>query len=286
MGWFMFLFCIAGWALPKGSEVFCFGEPLYQEQINGREVAVFDNLWFGRLITVDGVIAKTQKDEAMYHEMLAHPAMVACGKAASVLILGGGDGALLREVIRHKEVQRIVLVEPSVRWKEIALQYFPDWGGVAWQDTRLQQVVQGIEDYLAATQDQFDCILCDLPLQKTPFSSAFYTACQQHLTKTGLLVHKSSSPFLDPGSLRVCLQDREKVFGHATFYGALLPSDVGGMTMFAWSGNEKHKLTAEMLKKRMGWISGKMQYYTPALQKAAFQLPRYVLNDILGVEKR
>lgn len=281
--WLFFILAFPLCVHPISLQLFQTAEIVYQEKVEGEEIAIFENPIFGRVLSLNGMIVKTQKDEAMFHEMLVHPALIAHGKALSVLILGGADGGVLREVERHGQVEKIVLVEPRIRFIEIAKQHFPDLAGKAFEDLRLQIITQEISLYLRKAQEIFDVIICDFPqpclLGQSCFSRAFYAECKKHLSPNGILVHQTYSPFFEKGSLKRCLKTRREHFDHATFYAASIPSILGGPVVFAWSSPQKHRMTGAMLKKRISMISGKMQYYTPALQKSAFQLPRYISID-------
>jgi spermidine synthase len=255
----------------------------FQEIVKEEGISILEKPNFGRVLYSQNILMKTQKDEAMFHEMLVHPALIAHGKALSVLILGGADGGSLREVVRHREVEKIVLVEPKIRWIEIAKQYLPGFSNQAFEDRRVHLVHQDLSSYLQESEDVFDVIICDFShpnlLDVGTFSKTFYVHCKKHLSSNGILVHQTRSPFIEKGGLKRCLKTRKEVFSHATFYVASIPSIEGGFAVFAWSSPQKHRMTGTMLKKRLSLISGKMQYYTPFLQKGAFQLPRYLLED-------
>lgn len=272
MYWILFLAWVASvFAAPVFRELVSFGDPLLKERIGDCEIAILQNDSLGRVLMVDGVIAKMEKNFSAYHEMLVHPALMACDKVESILILGGSDGSVLHEVLRYTGVKSVVVVDDQPRLGQIIQNFFSPSSFKDFEDSRVQKVEQKIEDFFKESSLVFDCILCDLPLTKLPFPSSFYELCKQHLSVGGVFVYKSGSPFFEEDRVRLCLQEREKIFPYATFYGVSFPFDPGGQVLFAWSGHVRHRTTLKGLKTKMKEVSGKFDYYTPSLQKRVFQ---------------
>ena len=136
-------------------------EVLYDSETEHQRLRVFTNPQFGRVLTLDGVVQTTEADEFIYHEMLTHVPILAHGAATRVLIIGGGDGGMAREVLRHKAVEHVTMVEIDAGVVEFAKQYLPSLSAGAFDDARLNLVIADGAEFVAESQDRFDVIIID-----------------------------------------------------------------------------------------------------------------------------
>lgn len=261
---------------------FAVTKTLCSEKSPPANLSIFENPTFGKVLAIDGVIQTTEKDEAIYHEMLVHTPLLSHGKVKSVLIIGGGDGGTLREVLRHSSVKKAILVEIDARVIDLCKQYLPSLSQGAFEDPRATLVVSNAFDYLKQTKETFDVILCDSTdptgAATSLFSREFYKLCKDHLSSDGIFVSQNGIPFLQPREIHKAHMTQKELFRFATLYTASVPSYTGGLMTFSWASNKKHMVSEKQLSTRMQQLPGKMVYYTPAVHRAAFSLPQYILD--------
>ncbi len=266
---------------PDWRQTFEITKMIHQEKTDIWDVAIFENPIFGRVLAIDGTIQTTERDEFVYHEMLVHPALIAHGKASSVLIVGGGDGGALREVLRHKDVEKVVLVEIDRGIIDLTKLYMPTLSNGAFEDPRVEVVIQDAAVYLKETDKMFDVIFSDSCDPMGPcsvlFTKEFYGDCKNHLNVGGIFVNQNGAPFLQKEEYASSVENRKAHFQNVTFYVAPIPTYVGGFMAFGWASDALYKPNLATVKKRLQKVSGKMKYYTPALQKGAFALPAFML---------
>jgi len=127
-----------------------------------QEYLFFESKMHGVCISLDGDIQSCQSDEHIYHEALVHPAMLAHPNPKRVLIMGGGEGATAREVLRHKRVQKVVMVDIDKEFVELCKEHIPSWGKDAFEDGRLEVLYMDINEYLKGCDEKFDVVIGDL----------------------------------------------------------------------------------------------------------------------------
>jgi len=132
------------------------GKTPYQEYL------FFESKMHGVCISLDGDIQSCESDEHMYHEALVHPAMLAHPNPKRVLIMGGGEGATAREVLAHKSVEKVVMVDIDEMFVALCKEHIPSWGAEAFADERLELLYMDINEYLANSQEKFDVVIGDL----------------------------------------------------------------------------------------------------------------------------
>ena len=173
---------------------------LYEEKTGHQHLLIFRNAHFGRVMVLDGVVQTTEKDEFIYHEMLAHVPILAHGRVSRVLIVGGGDGGMLREVIKHRGIQTVVQVELDRKVVDLCREHLPGHSQGAFEDSRLQLVFGNGLHYVQTTAEQFDVIIVDSTDPIGPgevlFSRDFYSACKRCLLPGGILVTQNGVAFM------------------------------------------------------------------------------------------
>ena len=261
-------------------------EPIYQGHTGQQEVQVFRNRRFGRVLTLDGVVQTTEADEFVYHEMLAHVPILAHGAVRRVLVIGVGDGGILREIVRHAGIEEIVAVEIDPQVVALCRDLLPLHSAGALDDPRLTLIYADGLEYLAQSRETFDLILCDSTDPGGPaaslFSDAFYRNCQQRLGTGGILATQNGVPFLQPEELGGTARRLADNFADWGFFHAAVPTYIGGSMAFGWASNsEKVRRTdLDTLRQRFAKSALVTRYYTPEVHQAAFALPRYMLDLI------
>ncbi len=250
--------------------------PIHSERTPYQELAVWDHPWLGRVLTLDGVVQTTQADEFVYHEMLAHVPLLGAavrrrGDGVSVLIVGGGDGGTLREVLRHPWVRRVVMVEIDRRVVEVCREHLGIHGDYG--DPRVELVIADGTAFVAdaASRGAFDAILVDSTDPGGPseplFGRAFTEDVRACLRRGGVLARQMGVPFYQP-FLREAVALLDDVFGRCEIYRAAVPTYIGGEMAFLVA-TEDGATVAEPLAGHTGW------YYDPAIHRAAFAVPVY-----------
>ncbi len=259
---------------------------LYRDKTEYQDLIIFQSPDFGRVLALDGIVQLTEADEHIYHEMLAHVPVLAHGGAEDVLIIGGGDGGVLREVVKHP-VKRATLVEIDGSVVDLCRQYMPSVSDGAYDDPRAEVIIADGVRFVAETDRRFDVIVVDstdpVGPGKVLFTQDFYRACQRCLKPGGILVTQNGVPFTQPDELRQTHTDRRAIFADAWFFLAAVPTYVGGFMALGWASDEAaHRTrTADVIRSRFAAAGVRTRYYTPDLHAASFALPQYVL-DLMG----
>jgi len=228
----------------------------------------------GKLLALDGRIMLTERDEAFYHEMLVHPALFGHRDPRRVLIIGGGDGGTLREVLRHREVEEAVLVEIDEEVVQGCEQFLESVHRGSFHDPRTKLVFKPGQDFVKEAYFEYDVIIVDssdpvgpnLPL----FREAFFRDCKKALRQGGMFVCQSGSPFYYPEELEEVYGELGKVFGRIGVYLGFVPTYPSGLWSFCIAGDGE--LPLEPLREP----NFPTRYYTPDVHRAAFVLPRFV----------
>jgi spermidine synthase len=261
-------------------------ELLYETRTDHQHLIIFKNRFFGRVLALDGVIQTTEADEFIYHEMMAHVPILAHGGVRRVLIIGGGDGAMLREVLRHRSIERAVQVEIDTSVIDLCRRYLPNHSHGAFDDPRTQLVFDDGLHFLQHADERFDVILTDSTdpegPAKTLFGERFYAACKYCLASGGVLVTQNGVPFLQLDEVRSTARHLDALFRDWHFFSAAVPSYVGGIMTFGWASDEPRlrKTSLQTIQQRFSASGITMRYYTPAIHRSAFVLPQYILDAI------
>lgn len=251
-----------------------------------QEIALFETPGFGRVLTLDGVIQVTTGDEFVYHEMLAHVPVYAHGAVRSVCVVGGGDGGMLRELLKHKSIERAVLVEIDGAVIDFCREHLPSVSAGAFDDPRTRIVIADGVEYMATTQDKFDLIVIDSTDPIGPggvlFTEPFYKDCARCLTAEGMVVNQNGVPFLQGEEVSDTWRRRRPHFADVGYYLAAVPTYVGGFMALGWAAATRRPRAEalETIRIRFATAPVSTRYYTPDVHKAAFALPPYVQNLI------
>ncbi|HSH43452.1 MAG TPA: polyamine aminopropyltransferase [Arenicellales bacterium] len=272
---------------PNGwTQRFLVDEVLYRNRTAHQDLVIFRNSEFGRVMALDGVVQTTEGDEFVYHEMLAHVPVVAHGRARRVLIIGGGDGGMLRETLRHRSVEHVTQVEIDAEVIETCRRYLPNHSAGAFDDPRAQIVIEDGLRFVSESADEFDVIISDSTDPVGPgealYSSDFYAACRKRLRPGGVLVAQNGNIFTQLDEVRTTAARLAPLFADAAFYTAAIPTYIGGAMAFAWATDDPalRRVPLETLQDRWDAAGIETRYYTPAIHQAAFALPRFVLDAV------
>jgi spermidine synthase len=274
---------------PDWGQRFLVKRELARVQSDFQDIVIFESSSHGRVMVLDGVIQITEADEFVYQEMLAHVPLLAHGAAANVLIIGAGDGGVLRRVLQHNTVRRAVMVEVDGEVIRLSKQFLPGIAGDAWDDPRADVIVGDGIDYVQRAPDaSFDAIIVDstdpIGVGEVLFTDSFYENCARILTPRGLVVNQCGVPFMQADELRETSVRRARFFPHVTAYVAAVPTYVGGFMTLGWAAKDAAlaRVPVEEIRARAlaAGILETTRYWTPDIHVGAFNLPPYIARHL------
>jgi spermidine synthase len=214
---------------------------LHESETDHQRIKVFENGTFGRILTLDNVVHTTEGDNFVYHEMLTHVPILAHGAAKRVLIIGGGDGGMAREVLRHSSVEHVTMVEIDAGVVEFSKEYLPTLSQGAFDDPRLELVINDGAVSMRETDQTYDVIIVDSTDPIGPgevlFTDTFYGHAHLALTENGILVTQNGVPFLQGDELTNTLRAFKAMFQDWGSYTATVSTYAGGPMAFGWGTN-------------------------------------------------
>ena len=255
---------------------------LFEAETGHQHLIIFDNPRLGRVMALDGVIQTTEADEFVYHEMMVHVPMNTHLNAKHILIIGGGDGGILREVLKHKSVESVTQVEIDRAVIDMCVEYFPNHSKGAFDDPRLNLVISDGAAFMANNEQIFDVIITDSTDPIGPgevlFGSGFYQGCADALADDGILITQNGVPFMQGDEVTSTYRRWKPFFRTRSFYLTPVPTYVGGaMAMGFACKSEITEPSHAQLEKRTKEICD-IRYYSPEVHLGAFGLPTFVQN--------
>lgn len=248
-----------------------------------QDIMVFESHLHGRVMLLDGVVQITEADEFVYQEMLTHVPLLAHGDAKRVLIIGAGDGGVLRRVLMHNNVERAVMVEIDGEVIRLAKEHMPNIAGDAWTNPRAEVIVGDGIDYVRTAPDaSFDAIIVDstdpIGVGEVLFTDEFYMNAARVLSAGGLIVNQCGVPFMQADELRDTSLRRRNFFSHVGAYVAAVPTYVGGFMTLGFAAKQAglDQVPVETIRARAAAAGITGRYWTPEVHHAAFQLPPYI----------
>ena len=250
-------------------------ETLHTEKTEYQDLAILDTYEFGRMLVLDGIVQTTIRDEYVYHEMISHIPLFTNKAAKNVLVVGGGDGGVIREVLKHKNVEKAVLCEIDKRVVDLSIEYLPEIS-CGLSDPRAEIFIGDGIKYVIENKNRFDVIIVD---STDPFGAAeglfnvnFYNSLYECLTDDGIFIAQTETPFYLPDVVKNVFNDIKKFFPITKMFMAAIPTYPGGYWSFT-VGSKKFDPTNVDLATITDMNT---KYYHKDLHKACFVLPKYV----------
>ncbi len=264
-------------------------EILFESDTEHQQLIIFRNDTFGRVMALDGVIQTTERDEFIYHEMMVHVPLFAHPNPKKVLIIGGGDGGILREVLKHRQVESVTQVEIDQAVIDLCCKYLPRHSNGAYKDARTNIVIDDGAEFVRNCKDTFDVIISDSTDPVGPgeslFSRDFYTHEKNCLAPGGIMVAQNGVAQMQLSEVVTSKKRLSPLYRDTGFYSAAVPTYVGGIMCFAWASDDAslRSTPLEDIRKRYEKSGIKTRYYNPEIHVASFALPQYVLDALATV---
>ncbi len=262
---------------------------LYSGKSEFQRIDVFESPEFGRFLTLDGYMMLTEKDEFIYHEMITHVPMAVHPNVKNVLVIGAGDGGVVRELVQYPEIERIDMVEIDPLVVEVCKQYLPKTA-CRFDDPRLNIYYEDGLRFVRFKENEYDLIIVDSTDPFGPgeglFTREFYGSCHNALKEDGILVNQHESPFY-PDDAAACRRAHKNIvdnFPIAKVYQAHIPTYPSGHWLFGFASKKYHPLR-DLDETRWNMRGLSTKYYTTMLHKGAFYIPAYVEELLKSVEE-
>jgi len=250
---------------------------LYEGRSKFQRIEIIRNKDYGRVLLLDGLVQTTERDEFYYHEMLVHPALCSHARPAKVLIIGGGDGGALREVLKHP-VKKAWLVEIDGQVIEACREHFP-WLRSTFRDPRAELVVADGNVFIDKARETFDVILVDSSDPVGPSTvlhqESFYRKLKAKLNPGGIIAAQAGSMMLHLDSHARKSVFLKRIFRHSPLYLGPVPTYPVGMWCYNFLSDK-----VDPAKVRTLYIPDGLKYFNPGVYRASFALPNFLAERL------
>ncbi len=254
-----------------------FKEQLVAYKSQFQEIEVYDTVPYGKMLAINGDIMLTEYDHHGYHEMIVHVPLNAHPNPKKVLVIGGGDGGTVTELVKHNQVEEIILCEIDSKVIQICKEYFPNLTS-GFNDPRVSIVIQDAAEYIKTKNQYFDVICIDSSDFFGPaevlFRKEFYQNIQRALTPDGIAIAQCESLFYDRKFITQIYKQNKEIFSFISLYYGLIPSYSSSTHGFFFFSN-KYSPWDAFDPERAAQIKG-LKYYHPDMQKASFEIPQFL----------
>lgn len=261
---------------------------LFSGQSEFQRVDVFDSKEFGRFLALDGYMMLTERDEFIYHEMIVHVPMAVHPNVKKVLVIGAGDGGVIRELCRYETIEKIDMVEIDELVVEVSKKYLPTTA-CCFDDSRLNIYYQDGLKFVRTKENDYDLIIVDSTDPFGPgeglFTKEFYGNCYKALNDTGIMVNQHESPFYPEDAITMQRAHKRIVesFPISRVYQAHIPTYPSGHWLFGFASKKYHPIK-DFQKTKWNTRGMKTKYYNTGIHVGSFALPNYVEELLKDVE--
>jgi len=253
----------------------------YLEKVKSefQEIEVVDSEAFGKVLLIDGVIMLTEADEFCYHEMIAHVPLCVHSKAQKVLVIGGGDGGAVREILKHDSVREVEVCEIDRKVIEICKKYFPKLAG-SFNNSKVKIHCEDGNKFIKTQKNEYDLIIVDssdpVGSAEVLFRREFYEAMYRALKDDGIVVTQAESFFYHQSTIKSLFSFIKNIYSISKYYYTLVPTYPSGMIGFAFCSKKYHPLN-DFDESRALKLQN-LKYYNKDIHRAAFDLPNFAQN--------
>jgi spermidine synthase len=263
-------------------------ETFYAGRTAFQEIAVIRTAAFGKMLVLDGDTQSSEADEKIYHETLVHPALAAIDNRSEVLILGGGEGATLREVLRRPDVVRCTMVDIDGDVVELSKRYLPEWSAGAFDDPRARVIVGDAREFLRTDRGSYGAIVSDLtePLEDSPsnplFCDAVFADVKARLAPGGVYVLQASTAGFHNLNLHVKMsRTLRRHYRHVRSFFTHIPAFDNDWAFLACSDSvDVAGLAPERVEGYVAGLRGKNYFYDSETHVRLFSLPLYLRREL------
>lgn len=245
------------------------------ERTDFQELQMVETEEWGNMLILDDMVMTTEKDEFVYHEMVAHVPLFTHPNPKNVLVVGGGDGGAIREVLKHQSVERVTLVDIDGKVIEYSKKYLPTIAS-GYNDKRVEVKVEDGFMYIANSKKDFDVIMVDSTEPVGPavnlFTKGFYAAIHEALTDDGVFVAQTDNPWFKADLIKQAFHDVQEIFPVTRLYTANVPTYPSGL----WTFTMGSKIHDPLKVKEERFFEMETKYFTPEIHFASFVLPKFV----------
>ncbi|MCL1844126.1 MAG: polyamine aminopropyltransferase [Defluviitaleaceae bacterium] len=258
------------------------------EQSKYQRIEIFESEEFGRFLTLDGFMMLTEKDEFIYHEMITHVPMAVKPSSKKVLVIGAGDGGVIRELAKYPQLETIDVAEIDSEVVRLCKKFLPKTA-VGFEDPRVNIFYEDGLKFIRSHENEYDIIIVDSTDPFGPgeglFSKEFYGNCFKALTSDGILVNQHESPFYENDAMMVKRTHKRIVqsFAASRVYQAFIPTYPSGHWLFGFASKGLHPIR-NLNASAWNALGISTRYYNTNLHKGAFYLPNYVEGLLSDVE--
>ncbi|MFA7502490.1 MAG: polyamine aminopropyltransferase [Anaerovoracaceae bacterium] len=249
---------------------------LHSEQTDYQKLDIIETEQFGTMLVLDGMVMTTDIDEFVYHEMITHVALNTHPNPQRVLVVGGGDGGAIREIVKHSSVQEAILAEIDQRVIDTSIEYLPEIASALTGNPRVNLMVGDGIKFIRDHQNRFDVIIVDSTEPIGPaeglFAKSFYEELYGALKEDGIMVAQTESPWFNQDLIKRVFRDIKSLFAITRLYTVSIPTYPSGLWSFTIGSKKYDPLNVS--EAEIAELSTK--YYTKELHKAAFVLPKFV----------
>jgi len=252
-----------------------------------QELLLLESEDWGKVLVLDGAVQTTERDEFIYHEMIVHPAAFTFNrKLEKALVIGGGDGGTVRELLKHKPA-KVVMVEIDREVVELSLKELPSISSKL-KEPEVELLFEDGREFVRGKEGEFDLIVvdCSDPIgpSKVLYQEEFYRDCFKALKRDGILVTQSESPFAQRKVHRKVVEELSKVFPIVRPYLAFIPTYPSGMWSFTIASKKLDPLGVApgplgRLYREFVKENGELKYYNPEIHYGAFAIPNFVYRE-------
>lgn len=261
---------------------------LYTGESEYQRIDVLESPEFGRVLTQNGQITLTEKDEFIYREMMVHVPLAVNPEIKKVLIIGAEDGGFVHDLVQYPSVEQIDLVTTDPKMVEVCKEYLPDIAAKL-DDEKVTIFYEDALRFVRQKEEAYDLILVDsvdpFGAGETLFTKEFYGNCFRALTEAGILINQHESPFYEEEAATMQTVHRRIVqtFPIVKIYQAHIPSYPSGHWLFGFASKKLHP-TGDLKVEEWNRLELKTKYYNTRLHIGAFALPTYVEALLKDVE--
>ena len=248
-----------------------------------QNILIFDSKYFGRILTLDKVIQITEFDHFYYSEMLSHIPIITHGKVKRVLIIGGGDGAIAHEVLKHNSIKEVFICEIDQDVINLSVKYLKKINFGSLKNPKVKIIIEDASQFIKKNnfKNYFDLIIADRPDPIGPgknlFKIKFYKDIKNVLSNNGIAVFQNGVPFFQKKELKDTMKHLKSTFNYSGVYLTVVPTYIGGYMALTWSSNAidiSKKVNLDKHSKVINKLN--TQYYTKEIHYTSFILPKWI----------